>query len=274
MLNSCVTQIKSVSLQKNQMNLVEVELKIENMKVSLLKLSRKKEVIKRVELSDLAEMIRKNPEEEKVFDLRLNYQFYKLQRLPSGQITLDDEKHVVNLPRILFAADSMNYKEMQKGLKYNGLAVVEVNGLKTYEEAVGVRNQAARMDETLMTFLGASGKSVKIVCRGELYQKADVRRLTEDARGKKQDAKGQVADDRLPKKEDEIRQFHKNLYETARRAYQNQFGLDIEYLEPTLERTVYLSADPEMYFNPDARPFKADCEKHDQPEPAPKRKTI
>ena len=269
MLNSCVTQIKSVYLQKNQMNLVEVELKIENMKVSLLKLSRKKEVIKRVELSDLAEMIRKNPEEEKVFDLRLNYQFYKPQRLPSGQITLDDEKHVVNLPRILFAADSMNYKEMQKGLKYNGLAVVEVNGLKTYEEAVGVRNQAARMDETLMTFLGASGKSVKIVCRGELYQKADGRRLTEDARGKKQDAKGQVADDRLPKKEDEIRQFHKNLYETARRAYQNQFGLDIEYLEPTLERTVYLSADPEMYFNPDARPFKADCEKHDQPEPTP-----
>ena len=251
------------------MNLVEVELKIDNMKVSLLKLSRKKEVIKRVELSDLAEMIRKNPEEEKVFDLRLNYQFYKPQRLPSGQITLDDEKHVVNLPRILFAADSMNYKEMQKGLKYNGLAVVEVNGLKTYEEAVGVRNQAARMDETLMTFLGASGKSVKIVCRGELYQKADGRRLTEDARGKKQDAKGQVADDRLPKKEDEIRQFHKNLYETARRAYQNQFGLDIEYLEPTLERTVYLSADPEMYFNPDARPFKADCEKHDQPEPTP-----
>ena len=251
------------------MNLVEVELKIENMKVSLLKLSRKKEVIKRVELSDLAEMIRKNPEEEKVFDLRLNYQFYKPQRLPSGQITLDDEKHVVNLPRILFAADSMNYKEMQKGLNYNGLAVVEVNGLKTYEEAVGVRNQAARMDETLMTFLGASGKSVKIVCRGELYQKADGRRLMEDARGKKQDAKGQVADDRLPKKEDEIRQFHKNLYETARRAYQNQFGLDIEYLEPTLERTVYLSADPEMYFNPDARPFKADCEKHDQPEPTP-----
>jgi len=269
LLNSCVTQIKSVSLQKNQMNLVEVELKIKNVKVSLLKLSRKKEVIKRVELSDLAEMIRKNPEEEKVFDLRLNYQFYKPQRLPSGQITLDDEKHVVNLPRILFAADSMNYKEMQKGLKYNGLAVVEVNGLKTYEEAVGVRNQAARMDETLMTFLGASGKSVKIVCRGELYQKADGRRLTEDARGKKQDARGQVADDRLPKKEDEIRQFHKNLYETARRAYQNQFGLDIEYLEPTLERTVYLSADPEMYFNPDARPFKADCEKHDQPEPTP-----
>ena len=70
-----------------------------------------------------------------------------------------------------------------------------------------------------------------------------------------EDVRGLAADDRLPEKEDEIRLFHKNLYETARRAYQNQFGLDIEYLEPTLERTVYLSADPEMYFNPDARPF-------------------
>ena len=208
------------------------------MKISLLKISRKKMVINRLELKDLAEMIRKSPEEQKVFNLRLNYQFCQPQRLDDGQIVIDAQDHTVNLPRILFAAECINYKEMQKGLRYNGLVVVEVNGLKTYEEAVAIRNQAARMDETVMAFLGASGKSVKIVCRGELFGK-------EDGRGQKEDG-------RLPKKEDEIRLFHKNLYETARRAYQNQFGLDIEYLEPRLERTVYLSADPEMYFNPDA----------------------
>jgi hypothetical protein len=216
------------------------------MKISLLKIARKKEVIKRIELSELAEMIRKSPEESKVFNLRLNYQFLKPQRRNDGQIVIDDQQHTVNLPRILFAAECMNYKEMQKGLKYNGLVVVEVNGLKTYEEAVTIRNQAARMDETVMTFLGASGMSVKIVCRGELF-----------------------GGEKLPTKEDDIRRFHKNLYETARRAYQNQFGFDIEYLEPILERTVYLSADPEMYFNPQARPFKADTEQHDQPEPTP-----
>ena len=216
------------------------------MKVSLLKVSRKKEVIKRIELSDLADMIRKCPEERKVFNLRLNYQFYKPQRMGDGQITLDEQQHTVNLPRILFAVECINYKELQKGLKYNRLVVVEVNGLKTYEEAVNVRNQAARMDETVMAFLGASGMSVKIVCRGELFGGGE-----------------------LPMKEDEMRQFHKNLYETARRAYQNQFGFDIEYLEPRLERTVYLSADPEMYFNPEARAFKADTAKHDQPEPTP-----
>ena len=215
------------------------------MKVSFLKLSRKKEVIKRLELSDLAEMIRENPEKDRVFNLRLNYQFYKPKRMPDGQITLDDQQHTVNLPRILFAAECINYKEIQKGLKYNGLVVVEVNGLKTYEEAASIRNQTARLDETMMAFLGASGMSVKIVCRGELF-----------------------GDSGLPTKEDEIRQFHKSLYETARRAYQNQFGLDIEYLEPQLERTVYMSADPEMYFNPNARPFKADTKKHEELEPA------
>ena len=215
------------------------------MKISYLKVSRKKEVIKRLELSELADMIRKGPDESKVFNVRLNYQFLKPQRMNNGQIIIDDQQHTVNLPRILFAVECMNYKEMQKGLKYNGLVVVEVNGLKTYEDAVVIRNQAARLDETVMAFLGGSGKSVKIVCRGEMFE------------GKE-----------LPTKEDEMRQFHKNLYETARRAYQNQFGFDIEYLEPTLERTVYMSADPEMYFTPDARPFKADTEKHDQPEPA------
>ena len=232
------------------------------MKVSYLKLSRKKEVIKRLELKELADMIRQNPEESKVFNLRLNYQFLKPQRVKDGQIVIDDAQHTVNLPRILFAAECMNYKEIQKGLKYNGLVVVEVNGLKTYEEAVIIRNQAARMDETVLAFLGASGMSVKIVCRGELFEK-------DDERGQKEDEKNQKDELRLPTKEDDIRQFHKNLYNTARRAYQNQFGLDIEYLEPMLERTVYMSADPEMYFNPDARPFKADCKQHDQMERAP-----
>ena len=219
------------------------------MKITLLKLSRKKEVINRLELSEMAEMIKNSPIAQNVFNLRLNYKFLKPLRINDGQIMVDDQQHTVNLPRILFAAECMNYKEKQKGLRYNGLVVIEVNGLKTYEEATSIRNQAARMDETLMAFLGASGMSVKIVCRGELYGDYQSTSTT------------------LPQRDEEIRQFHKNLYETARRAYQNQLGIDIAYLEPTVERTVYLSADPEMYFNPEARPFKADADKHDQPEP-------
>ena len=171
----------------------------------------------------------------------------KPERQSDGQITIDG-KHVVGLPRICFAVEGDNYKGQHRIINYNGLVVIEVNGLKRYEDAVVIRNQAAKMDETLMAFLGASGKSVKIVCKGELF---------------KEEGEG------LPKDRADIRQFHLNLYNTARKAYQNQFDFDIQYLEPTLERTVYLSADPEMYFNLEARPFKADTKRHDQQEPTP-----
>ena len=56
------------------------------MKISVLKVSRKKEVIKRLELSEIAEMIRENPEKEMVYNLRLKYQFYKPQRMPTVRL--------------------------------------------------------------------------------------------------------------------------------------------------------------------------------------------
>ena len=50
------------------------------MKITLLKLSRKKVVINRLGLQELADMIRHSPEDKRVYNLRLNYQFYKPQR--------------------------------------------------------------------------------------------------------------------------------------------------------------------------------------------------
>ena len=141
------------------------------MKITLLKNVRRKEVMNRLELSAIVEMIRNNPDKQKVYNLRLNYPFLKPERKEDGQIVVDGE-NTVNLPRICFAAEYNKYKEKARMQAYNGLVVVEVNGLERYEDAVNIRNQAARMDETLLAFLGASGKSVKIVCRGELYKDA------------------------------------------------------------------------------------------------------
>ena len=149
----------------------------------------------------------------------------------------------IKLPRICFVADYQNRKGDWRMLAYNGLVVLEVNDLQTYEEAVEIRELAKKLPETLMCFLGGSGRSVKIVCRGELFEGG------------------------LPKGEKDIRQFHLNLYNTARMAYQNQFGFDIQFLEPRLDRTVYMSADPEMGYRADARPFYADTNEHTLPQP-------
>ena len=138
-------------------------------------------------------------------------------------------------------------------MAYNGLVVLEVNDLQTYEKAVEIRELAKKLPETMLCFLGGSGRSVKIVCRGELYHQ--------------EGASGKDDVEKLPKNEADIRQFHLNLYNTARRAYQSQFGFDIEFLEPRLDRTVYMSADPEAAFNAEARPFYADTEQHELPQP-------
>ena len=212
------------------------------MKVTLLKKDGRKEVINRVELADLAAAIRDGLIDHAVKKTREVYHLMNPHRQADGQVSTQWEGGV-RLPRICFAADYQNRKGEWRMISYNGLMVLEVNDLQTYEKAVEIRELAKKLPETMLCFLGGSGRSVKIVCRGELYGGG------------------------LPEGEEDIRQFHLNLYNTARRAYQNQFGFDIEFLEPRLDRTVYMSADPETGINLEARPFYADTERHDLPQP-------
>ena len=212
-----------------------------DMKISLIKNRNKKEVITRYDIGLVADAIQTGWRKHNVTYLREVYNLMDKERQEDGQIATNWQGGI-KVERICFALDMDRYKNERRILGYNGLVVVELNDLPNYEKAVETRDLAKKMPETLLTFLGASGRSVKIVCRGELF------------------------DGGLPKEEDEIRQFHLNLYQTARRAYMNQFGFDIEYMEPRLDRVVYISADPELGYNPDARLFYADTEKHDEPQ--------
>ena len=211
------------------------------MKITLLKKEGRKEVINRVELVEMASAIKNGMIKNTVRQTREVYHLMNPHRLGDGQISTQLEGGI-KLPRICFVADYQNRKGDWRMLAYNGLVVLEVNDLQTYERAVEIRELAKKMPETLMCFLGGSGRSVKIVCRGELFEGG------------------------LPTGEQNIRQFHLNLYNTARMAYQNQFGFDIQFLEPRLDRTVYMSADPEMGYRADARPFYADTKDHTQPQ--------
>ena len=212
------------------------------MNITLLKKSGTKEVINRLTLGGLVTAIKEGEVQTAVKKFREVYHLMKVERLDDGQVTTNWEGGV-RMPRICFAADYQKRKEQWLMKHYNGLVMLEVNNLPTYEKAVEIRGLAKKLPETLMCFLGASGRSVKIVCRGELYSGG------------------------LPEDEAEMRQFHLNIYNTARRAYQNQFGFDIPFLEPRLDRTVYMSADPEMGYQADARPFYADTERHELPQP-------
>ena len=212
------------------------------MKVSVLRTERHKEVIKRVELEELVSTIKKGAYDTAMREVREVYHLMNGQRIADGQIATS-WKGGIKLPRICFTACYRMLKGDWVMMEYNGLVTLEVNNLPTYEKAVEIRELAKQLPETMLCFLGGSGRSVKIVCRGELYGGG------------------------MPQGEPDIRQFHLNIYNTARRAYQNQFGFDIEFMEPRMDRTVYMSADPEMGINMQARPFYGDTKRHDQPQP-------
>ena len=211
------------------------------MKVTIIRDQGKREVVNRETLEQVAGMIQKGWREKSVRHLRELYHLITVERQPDGRAKTN-LKGGIQLERICFASAFDNYRGERRQLGYNGLVVLEKNGLETYEQAVEIREKVSRMPQTMLAFLGASGKSVKMVVRGELFADAGVPETAEH----------------LPTEEADIRQFHHNIYETARQAYQSQFGLEIEYLEPRLDRTVYMSADPEVYFDPEAMPFYAD----------------
>ena len=215
------------------------------MKVTIIRDKGEREVVNREDLISVAGLIQKGWREKSVLHLRELYHLITVERQEDGRVKTN-LKGGIQLERICFASEFDNYRGERRQLGYNGLVVIEKNGLDTYEQAVEIRNKVSRMPQTMMAFLGASGKSVKIVVRGELFRPP----LTPPTQEGKQ----------LPIGEEEIQQFHHNIYETARQAYQSQFGIEIEYLEPRLDRTVYMSADPEIYFNPEAMPFYGDSQ--------------
>lgn len=224
------------------------------MKVTLFKPYRKKETITRIETANVAGIIQKGVLEKEVRRTRSLYGVMHTKREPDGQISCNIENGI-RLPRVCFAAEFENRKQERRMVHYNGLVVIELNNLKNYDEAIAIREKAKRMPFTMMTFLGGSGRSVKIVCRGGLAQDFTAGPETPTLQ--------------LPSDEASIRQFHRNLYETARKAYEGQLNRQIEAMEPLLERTVYLSADPAIGFNPNATPFFVDANRP-QEEPAMK----
>ena len=75
--------------------------------------------------------------------------------------------------------------------RYNGYVLLEVNGLESQSEAEAVRREAAALPQTLLAFVGLSGRSVKIVVPFVL------------------------PDGSLPKKEEQARMFHAAAYQLA-----------------------------------------------------------
>ena len=214
-----------------------------SMKITVFKRKGPKETVVREGLADIAEAIRNGKHIDEVHHLRQYYHLMHPRRTEDGRMeTSFDFK--MTLPRLCFSAEIDKYRKEFRILNYNGLIVLEANNLADYDEAIRIRNEAARLPQTMMVFLGASGRSVKIVCRGEL--------LPDNGGG-------------VPTTEEEIKKFHQLLYKTARKAYNAQLDITLDAPKPLIHRTVYISADPDMRFREQAVPFYVDMEEKTTP---------
>jgi hypothetical protein len=194
--------------------------------VTIIKQQRGGETLRNVDIPTLAAIIRTQEYQHEVNELRLMYPMLNTERGDDGSLR-EENNYSKKIPRICFALAQENRNRQRVVKAYTGLVLLEVNRLRSYEEATAVRNGAALMPQTLLAFVGASGRSVKIICQGMV-------------RG------------------DDYRRFHLHLYEKARLAYNAQLGVTVEKLEPHLERVCYMSIDADVVYKPDAIPFYID----------------
>ena len=217
-------------------------------KATIIRQYRNAETLRQMELSEVVDNIRRQVYAAPCSELRQIYPLTEVEQrlVNSGGLTFDCTK---DLPKVCFTA-AMGNRNKQRVMKaYNGLVLLEVNNLASLDEAEAVRKSASRIPQTMLAFIGASGLSVKIVCRGELYPDEKTPPLTPPLKGA----------GRLPTNDGDVRRFHVNLYEKARVAYNMQLGVTIEKLEPELTRDCFMSSDPDIFYNELAQPFYTDC---------------
>ena len=204
-------------------------------KVTIVKNYRNTVTLRQMDMSEIVQTIQGEAYGELCRELR---RIYPLVEVRQKYDAMDGLFHLYtkDIPRVCFSSQMENRNKQRIMKAYNGLVLLEVNNLAGSEEADAVRKGAAQIPHTLLAFIGASGRSVKIVCRGELF------------------------DGGLPENDDDITRFHTNLYEKARVAYNMQLGVTIEKLEPTLDRDCYVSCDSNLFYNPSAQAFYTDCE--------------
>ena len=201
-------------------------------KVTIIKNYRNTETLSKLSVEDVVKLIRSREYREQCILLHDEFLLAEAQQKfePADNYLSSFTK---GLPKVCFAVEMENKNKQRVTRAYNGFVLLEVNNLTGKEEAEAVRKGASQIPYTMLAFVGASGRSVKIVCRGELF------------------------DGGLPA-DDDIGRFHVNLYEKARMAYNMQLGVTIEKLQPTLDRCCFLSCDEEAFFAPACVPFYTD----------------
>ena len=135
------------------------------------------------------------------------------------------------LPRVIPAAAFGRVNGVKRMKTYNGIVELTIGPLAGKAEVDIVKQKAAELPQTMLAFMGASGKSVKIwTCFTR-------------------------PDGTLPQTVEEAEVFQAHAYRLAIKCYQPQLPFNILLKEPKLEQFSRLSYDPDLIYRPTPVPF-------------------
>jgi len=185
------------------------------MRVTLIRVGRKgAETYVRVTLEELVEMIRTGV-------------------MRDGR-PMDSD--VERRPLVCFSSDIRNIAGQRVEVGYNELVLLEINNLPDRETALQLKKEAAGVPFTMLAFVGADGRSVKIVCQTE--------ERTEWQNPEGYDVK-------------EVERFHLNAYAKLHYVYSMQLAVRVDNIAPSLSTACRLSHDPDIYVNHWSEPMMA-----------------
>ncbi len=115
---------------------------------------------------------------------------------------------------------------------YNGVALLQISDLTTAAEVAAVKQAAEVLPMTLLAATGSSDRTVKILVSGLL------------------------ADGTLPATPERIDTFHRQLYNVACRTYGAILPHGVKKIDVSPRDTFRWTYDPDLYYNPDAAPFR------------------
>lgn len=182
------------------------------------------------DIEELVGIIRESKYAEQVVSLRSLYPILVRDRLIHRNVKLTPEA-VKALPSVCFSGIYRHKNGQMEMTGMNPLFVISVSQLESYQEVEYLRELAAQLPYTYLTFMGATGRSLKIVCQARCVKKTD--ELTPA----------------------EMQKLLNEAYSDAARYYAAQLKTAVDIRQATIDGGCKISADPHIYFNPNAEEF-------------------
>lgn len=194
------------------------------MKIAMVRRENATEVCRTCSLDSFLEKVKHEPKGKYISRLR--------EICPSIQGSTNRYVYIDKIPRVYPVAEFRRSTDGAWKFKcYNGIVVLEVNQLSGLAEAEYVKSQAALLPQTLVAFIGSSGRSVKIWVHFSL------------------------PDGSFPDTEERASLFHAQAYRTAVQCYQPLIPFGITLKEPSLRQSFRMTVDATPYYHPDAAAF-------------------